>query len=452
MTALVDTYLIGLDLGTTGLKGVLVDRRGRVKATRCVATEFDHPRDGWVEMSPERHFESVCTIVRELAGEAPGEVSAMAMAGATGNTLLTDSDGTPLTPILSWMDRRCEHEKPKALSDMRAEAVARVTGWPCVSTFPLAHLAWLRENTPDIYRNAGHIGMVADWLLHKFTGKWRMDHSTATTFHLQNQVGGVWHEPFMRMLDIDPQQLSALCGAGIPVGRLSEDAAEMLGLTTRTLVVSGSFDHPAAARAAGVLAPGQLLLSCGTSWVGFLPHSDRDALLAAGLLCDPFLTEDGGPWGGMFSVPYIGRAVEWYVTQVIAPGAPDPWDVFTRAAADANPGADGLEIDLRETPRAPDAARHNVARAAMEGAARLLAEKLASLRAHGFDYDEAVMVGGPSDNEVWTSILADVTGLRLTTGGRSAGARGAAMLAGIGAGWYPDEAAALSAWRNTDEN
>jgi len=448
MTTSADRYLIGLDLGTTGLKGVLVNRQGHVLATDCAATEFKHPRDGWAEMSPERHLETVCSVVRELAAHAPGEVCAIAMAGATGNTLLTDGDGTPLTPIISWMDGRSERDLPQSLEGLPAEAVARVTGWPCVTTFPLAHLAWLRENSPDVYRNAGHVGMAADWLLYRFTGKWRLDHSTATTFHLQDQVAGVWHEPFLRMLDIDPRKLSALCDSGTPVGPLTEDAAGMLGLTTRTLVVSGCFDHPAAARAAGVLEPGKLLLSCGTSWVGYLSHADRDEILAAGLLCDPFLAKRGGPWGGMFSVPGIGHTIDWYVTHVVAPGEDDPWEAFTSAAAEAGTGADGLTIDLREPPCAPEATRQNVARAVMEGAARLLAERLASLRAHGFHYEEAGMVGGPSENELWRGILAEMTGLRLIPGGRSAGARGAAMLAGIGAGWYADEAAALSAWRD----
>jgi len=446
MRADLDICLIGLDLGTTGLKGVLVDRRGKVLADSGADTVLEHPHDGWVETEPADHFERVCGVVRKLAAARPGKVAALAMAGATGNTLLTDAAGTPLTPIVNWMDRRAEQTPPAALAEFSEAEVARVAGWPCVTTFPLAHLAWLRENRPDAWRAAAHIGMPADWLLFKLTGQWRMDHSTATTFHLQDQVAGVWHAPFLQRLGIMTEQLSGLCRSGTTIGPLAANAARDLGLTPDTLVVAGCFDHPAAARASGVLRPGQLLLSCGTSWVGFLPHGDRDAILEAGLLCDPFLSENGGPWGGIFSVPYIGRTVDWYVSNVIAPGETDPWAVFNDAAAAAETGANGLVIDLREPPWTPDAARCDVARAVMEGAARLLVEKLNALRAHGFTYDEAVMVGGPSESEVWTSILAEQSGLRLKRGGRAAGARGAAVLAGIGAGWYRDEEEALMMW------
>jgi xylulokinase len=438
--------LIGLDLGTTGLKGVLMDRQGRVRAGAEADTCLLHPAEGRVEVDPGGHRDAVYGVIRTLADAAGGRVSALAMAGATGNTLLTDAAGTPLTPIINWMDRRAERNPPRALDGLTAREVARIVGWPCVTTFPLAHLAWLREHEAAAWGMAAHIGMAADWLIHDLTGRWIMDHSTATTFHLQDQVSGTWYDPFLQRLGIAPGQLSALCDSAAPIGPLTAEAARELGLTTQTVVFSGCFDHPAAARAAGVMRSGQLLLSCGTSWVGFLPHPDRGALLEAGLLCDPFLSARGGPWGGIFSVPAIGRTIDRYVTEVIAPGVASRWAVFDRLAARSAPGAGGLTLDLREPVRRIDAPPEHVSRAVMEGAARLLAEKLDNLRAHGLQYRDAVMVGGPSQSAVWADMLAGFTGLSLSRGGRAAGARGAAMLAGIGAGWYRDESEALLQW------
>jgi sugar (pentulose or hexulose) kinase len=354
------------------------------------------------------------------------------MAAAAGNTLLCDGAGRPLRPAISWMDRRAENAPLYALSGLDADTLRQVTGWPCLSSFPLAHLAWLAEHEPERYRAAQHVGMDTDWLLFRLTGKWAMDHSTATTFHLQEQTGGTYYAPFLKRLGLRRGRLSALSPSGTTVGPLTPQAAADTGLSGQTLAVTGCFDHPAAARATGVVSPGQLMLSCGTSWVGFLPHADRQALVDAHLLCDPFLSAHGGPWGGMFSVPRVGNAIDWYIGNVIAPGEPDPLRVFDALAAEAPPGARGLRIDLLEPPGRVAASRADVSRAVMESAAGLLNERLAALAGRGLRYRQAVMVGGPSRSPVWPGIVAEATGLDIATGGRSAGARGAALLAGAG--------------------
>lgn len=421
--------VIGLDLGTTGLKAVLADFQGTVLAEASAANRLQNPRAGWVELDAQAHYRNVTGLLRELASAAPGGVAAVCMAGATGNTLLTDTGGNPMTPIINWMDQRAVRQPPTALAGLTPEAVARVTGWPCVNTFPLAHLAWLKENQPDAYRRAGHYGMDSDWLLYRLTGQWRMDYSTATTFHLQDQAKRRFHAPFLKRLDLDARRLSALTASGRVVGQLTEAAVHETGLSTRTVAVTGCFDHPAAARAVGVLWPGQLMLSCGTSWVGFAPFENREDVLEAGLLCDPFLSDADGAWGGIFSVPAIGPTIDAYIHEIIAPGEPDPLRVFDALAAEALPGSGGLTVDLRKPACAVTASRRDLSRAVMEGAVRLLREKLDALRARGFVFNEAVMVGGPSRSPIWPDIVAEGLELKLKVGGRSAGARGAAMLA-----------------------
>ncbi|MCC6445015.1 MAG: hypothetical protein IT210_16355 [Armatimonadetes bacterium] len=442
------TCLIGLDLGTSAIKGVLISVQGDVLAEAGAPTALLAPREGWVEADPEGHYRRVCSVLRELAAAAPGEVAAVAMAAASGNTLLTDDEGRPLCDIINWMDHRAEEEPPESLGEFTVEEVTRVTGWPCITIFPLAHLAWLRENHPQLYQNAGRFGMDTDWLLYRLTGQRAMDRSTATTFHLQEQATGAYYAPFLRRLGIPLEKLPPLVGSGVSIGPLTAQAASDTDLSSRTMAVTGCFDHPAAARAVGILDPDQLMLSCGTSWVGFTPCPDRERILEAELLCDPFLSADGGPWGGIFSVPYIGRTIDWYIENVIAPGEDDPIRVFNDSAAEAAPGAGGLEIDLREPPQAVRADRKNMSRAVMEGSARLLGEKMSALTARGFACEQAVMVGGPANSPIWPRIVEEVTGVRVTAGGRSAGARGAAMLAGIGIGLYLNEREALAAWNS----
>jgi sugar (pentulose or hexulose) kinase len=213
---------------------------------------------------------------------------------------------------------------------------------------------------------------------------------------------------------------------------MTKQALTDTGLSEATKVVAGSFDHSAAALAAGVVDPGQLMLSCGTSWVGFFPEYDRRKIIDLEMLCDPFLSPQGGAWGAIFSVPYIGRTIDWYVENLIAPGRKDKFAFFDAMVARAETGAGGLKIDLREPPEEINDTCENISRAVMEGAAKLLNEKIIKLAAKGIKFKSAVMVGGPSKSPIWPQIVEDITGITLSTGSQHAGAKGAAILAGKG--------------------
>jgi len=432
-------FLLGLDLGTTALKGVVVNFDGEIIAEAAMDTCFVDPHSGWFEIDPATHYCNVCCVIKELVEQTPGEIIALAMAAASGNSLLTDESGKPLTNIMSWMDKRTVDNVPEVLSELSVSEVWDVTGWPCLDTFPLAHFAWLRANESEKYKNAGRYCMNSDWLLFKLTGEWVMDYSTATTSHLLDQTSFSYHKKFLDLLDIPENKLSRLVPSACGIGKLTTQAMEDTGLSELTEVVSGSFDHPSAARALGVLNQGQLMLSCGTSWVGFLPEADRQKMLELELLCDPFLAPGGGLWGGIFSVPYIGRTVNWYVDNQIAAGECNKFKIFDELAACAKPGAGGLKIDLCKTPEFIDDSLENISRAVMEGAAHLLNAKLKNLALKGVCFSEAVMVGGPSKSPVWPGIVEDITGLNLSVGSQHAGAQGAAVLAGIGAGVYKNE-------------
>lgn len=432
MKQMVEQLYFGLDIGTSAIKGVALTLAEGVVARAQAPNPVRYPQEGFAEFDPEGQYRNVCAVIRELREQCAGSPAGVAMAAASGNTLLCDAAGVPLAPGISWLDKRTIGLPLRALKGLSQDELWQVTGWPCLEIFPLAHLAWLQEFSPEAYQSADWYCMNSDWLLFRFVGERLIDHSTATTSHLQDQTGRCWHEPFLRRLNIPPRKLSALVASGSCAGTLTAAAAVDTGLHPRTVVVTGCFDHPAAARATRTIRPGQLLLSCGTSWVGFLPENDRQRIVDAKLLCDPFLADEGGPWGGIFSVPGIGPVIDWYIDHIIAPGAVDKYNVFNESAENAPVGAHGLMIDLLQPPAAKMVegfARSDVSRAVMEGAVRLLAAKLDELRPHGFVFTEAVMTGGPSRSRLWPQILAKETGLKLTVTDSDAGARGAALLA-----------------------
>jgi len=446
--------LIGLDLGTSAIKGVLVSSAGELLARERCATCLERPAEGRVEFSAAGYLEGVCEVLRALAGAAPAgaNVRALSMAAASGNTVLLDEDGEPLGQALSWMDQRARGDST-LLPELDGASVHEVVGWPWGGGFPLAHLAWLRKHEPDSWGRAATFAMNVTYVLRSLSGRTAIDPSTGTTFYLQDQVGDCWHRPFLAALGIEECALPERGRSGEVLGPLTAEAAARTGLTEETLVVLGAFDHPCAARGTGVLTPGDMLLSCGTSWVAFYPISERGAGLANKMLVDPFLSP-AGPWGAMFSLPRIGAAVDAYIDGLLLDSTEDRasaarYETFNREARGAPAGANGLTLDLSARPVPEPAyiervrrehAPSDIGRAIMESVAFALWQRLLQLAAAGVDARGITMVGGPTESSVWPQIVADVTGLTLRlTGGQHAGALGAAVLAGMGAGIFADE-------------
>lgn len=446
-------FLIGLDLGTSAIKGVLIAVDGRILAQARRETALLRPTPGRVEFSSEDYYERVCDVLRELATGAPdaGSIRGLSMAVAGGNTVLLDESGSPLCPAISWLDRRAEPDAQALLPGLRFDSVHRVVGWPFRGSFPLAHLAWLKQHRPEEWGRTALFGLNLTYVLFRLTGAFGIDVSTATTFFLQDQVGDCWHEPFLSLLGITEESLPARMPTGARLGRLTAEAAGATGLPESAEVVLGAFDHPCAARGEGVLEPGDVLLSCGTSWVGFTPVVDRDAALGDGLLVDPFLRPDG-PWGAMFALTAIGVVVEEYVDAFIAGSGEnmeDKYAAFNRAAESAPPGANGLVLNLTPVAHLPpgreeelrnEYTKGDIARAVMEAVVFRLAARIEALASSGFEARRITMVGGPTGSRLWPQIVADVTGLDVRlSAGRNAGALGAAILAGVGVKVFSDE-------------
>ena len=149
--------LIGLDVGTSAVKGVLLSATGEQLALGKRETKLQYPQPGFVEVEPEGHYRSVCDLIRELASHAPAgaKVRALSMAFASGNTLLLDKNDRPLIDIINWMDKRAAGKLPEIFPELDPAGVHAVAGWPLRDGwFPLAHLGWLKTYRPEIYSRA----------------------------------------------------------------------------------------------------------------------------------------------------------------------------------------------------------------------------------------------------------------------------------------------------------
>jgi len=439
-----DKYFIGLDLGTSAVKGVLMSAKGAVISKEKAQTSYITAENGMVEFNAEAFYSLVAGVIKNLAKALPegAAVAGLSMVTASGNTVLLDGEGKPLMNAVSWMDTRAHDEAQTVFGELLNPAeIHQRTGWPFINMFPIVHLSWLKRRQPEMLQQAAKICMSTEYVNFKLTGAWGIDSSTATTSYLQDQRKAEWYTPYLGKLGIPAEKLPPIMESGKVLGRITQRAAGETGLPTGTPVVLGCFDHPGAARGSGVFDEGQLLLSCGTSWVGFYPLRDRDLAVSQNLLADPFLRREG-LWGVMLSLKAVSNYMEQYLCRYISAG-PEKYKEFDRLAACAPIGANGLLINTMQFDEPAELDRRtkaDIARAVMEGTAYLLRMRIEQLREAGMRVDTVNMVGGPSETTPWPQIIADVLGRQVTiVNGSCAGAVGAAVLAGIGTGLFANE-------------
>ena len=297
---------IGLDLGTGAIKGCCWNNEkgitGKISERVCFSVQ-DGDR---VELDPLQYFRQVLNIIERLADYAEEEIAGIAFAAASGNTLLCAPDGDPRTPVISWLDKRLKDWQPPETWEVRQTA-----GWPAIPTFPLMHLEYFRRTDPALLQNS-RIAMNNDFVVWQLCGVHQLDSSNAAPFYLWDQRKNDY-AAYLKYYGITPDALPQIVPPGTVAGFLKPEFRHG-NLTAATRIVAGSFDHPAGARAVNVVSPGSMLLSCGTSWVGFYPCRTRDEVPQTEL-CDVFQSAAGGCWGAMFSVSEVGVLIEDFICE-----------------------------------------------------------------------------------------------------------------------------------------
>ena len=241
--------------------------------------------------------------------------------------------------------------------------------------------------------------------------------------HLVDQRSRAYCQDYIDRLGIRVGQLSRLVAPGTFLGTLTDAASQATGINKDARVCAGAFDHPSAARGCHIEKEGELLLSCGTSWVAFTPVADRDWIIGHRLLCDPFLSHENGPYGAMFSIQGIGQNVERLVTEHISSDG-DKYRLFNELAEKAGDCDDALDMLSAEVPKLP---KERLARAIMNGCAKLFAESLAKLELPT-KIERVVLAGGPAKSRIWPGIIEKYTGFGIEVTDSFTGARGAASL------------------------
>lgn len=433
-------YLVGLDIGTSSVKAVLMSTEGKVTKTAKGNFEYTRLSNGGVEIDADKFTDVCISVIQELALASDGEIKGICASSASGNLVVLDKENKPVTPIYNWQDKRTTTEADELLSGIDRDELYNKIGWRFSGKgFPLALLCYVKKHNPEKLENCCMVCMSTEYLYYRLTGRWGISSSAGTPFYLIDQQTGKYIPELLNILGITEDKLPPIMPCGSKLGEITEAYPSLEGIP----VVLGSFDHPSAARGVGVFNEGEMLLSCGTSWVGFFPVEDRSKLVSAGTLIDPFLSQNGGAWGSMVSVSSLSERIKLY-TQRYIDNSDKMYEISTFLAEKSTLGANGLSICLTDEPdddKINAFSKADIARAIMEGAVKLLKEKLDKLKAIGISPKTAVMVGGPSENPLYSKLIEEICGISVRVlHGSNAGAVGAAFLAGIGAGIYKDEA------------
>ncbi|MBR0277667.1 MAG: hypothetical protein IJQ50_04320, partial [Clostridia bacterium] len=348
-----------------------------------------------------------------------------------GNLMLKGKENSM---IYNWQNTFDREIVNKYYANIPDDEIYKTVGWRKSYGFPFSAMAYLKETEPRITEKFDVMCMSIEYLNYRLTGKWGITRSMGTPFFMIEQEKGKYYKPFLDAIGITEDKLPPIMENYSVLGNLTDDAALKTGLTANTKVVLGTFDHPAAARGAGVFEENEVLLSCGTSWVALIPFNTREKPIKKNMLVDPFMYPYGN-WCGMKSLTSIAEKIEACKKKYFGEIS---YKDFDELVAKSGFGANGLSIDVDDPCDLPsDVCQCCIARAISEAAAIKLRDMLEELNVQA---KSIRIVGGITNSKEWLSVISEICDTKVeVVNGECAGAAGAALMAGVGAKIFKSE-------------
>ncbi len=458
--------LLGIDVGTGGTRAVVVDEAGRVVASATSEHEpFASPQIGWAEQDPRDWWRATAQAVRGVLAQdvvSADEIACVGFSGQMHGAVMLDEKDEVLRPALIWCDQRTDPQCKAITERVGAERLIELTSNPALTNFTLTKLLWVREHQPELWARFRTILLPKDYVRLRLTGDRAIDVADASGTLLLDVANRRWSDAMLDALELDRSCLPSLFESPEITGRVSAAGAEATGLREGTPVVAGAGDQAAGAVGMGIVRPGAVSATIGTSGVVFAATS-RPALDKKGRV-HTFCHAIPGRWHVMGVTQAAGLSLRWFRDRFgageEAAGA-DPYDLLSSEAATAPPGSDGVlwapylmgERTPHLDPRARAAlvglaashTRAHVVRAILEGVAFSLRDTLTIFAEMDVPVENIRLGGGGARSPLWRQIQADVYGRAVEILAAEEGAAyGAALLAGVGAKIWPnvDEACA----------
>lgn len=444
-------YFIGIDVSTTASKALVIDEQGTVVASHGQAHELSTPRPLWSEQDPRQWWDATCASLRAVLRQvSAGDVAAIGLTGQMHGLTLLDANNQILRPAILWNDQRSGPQCAAITAQVGAQWLYQHIGSLMLPGFTAPKIAWVREHEPELFAQTAHILLPKDYVRLLLTGAYVTDVSDGSGIALMDIAKRDWSNELLAALDIPRALLPDLCEGPEVCAHVSAAGAAATGLRVGTPVVGGAGDQPATAIGSGILRRGQTSITVGTSGVVFTANDhyqpEPDGRLHT------FCHAVPGQWFHMGVMLSAAGGMRW-LHDALAAGS--SYEQLSELAAGAPRGADGLVfvpyLTGERHPHPDPLARGafvgltlrsgmgQLVRAVMEGVAFGLRDNLELLRGLGVQPDQAALSGGASQSPVWRQILTDIAGIPLYTINSSEGAAlGAAILAAVGAGGWPD--------------
>ena len=417
---------LGIDVGTSGAKVVVLDESGALVAQASEEYPLSSPKPGWTEQNPEDWWRAVSSCLESLQGH---KIRSIGLTGQNHGTVFLDGNGEVVRPALLWNDQRTIHEVEEI---ERAVDVRTLTANAPLTGFQLPKVLWLRNNEPDAFRRVRKVLLPKDYIRFKLTGTFATEVSDASGTGCFDVINRAWSASVMSALDLD-EDLFPRC---LESDEISAETATMIP------VVGGGGDQAASAVGTGATKPGVISASMGTSGVIFAPLARPEAI--SGDTVHLFCHANRG-WHKMGVTLNFAGAMAWFRRTFCPQRSYAEIDVMASSVISDDlmflpylngercplnrPDATASFLGMNSTHELP-----HMARAVMEGAVLALAD---AYDAVGVTAAEVIVTGGGAKSDLWVSMLATQLGVPCVRLEAEEGpAMGAAMLAGVGAGFW----------------
>jgi xylulokinase len=455
-------HVLGIDTSTTATKAVLVAEDGSVAGIGSSEYGYDVPRPLWSEQDPELWWTATGAAVRSVlasSGVAADDVAAVGLTGQMHGLVLLDDADRVLRPAILWNDQRTAAECDAIRDAVGHERLIAITGNDALTGFTAPKIVWVRDHEPSVWSRAAHLLLPKDFVRLRLTGEHAMDKADGAGTILFDLAARDWSAEVVEALRIPAAWLPPTFEGPVVTGRVTAAAAAATGLRAGTAVVAGGGDQSANAVGVGVVDPGTVALSLGTSGVVFAA-TDQPIVEPRGRV-HAFCHAVPDRWHLMSVMLAAAGSYRWF-RDTVAPG--EDFGALAASAAEVRAGSEGLfflpyltgERSPHPDPLARGAFvgltvthdRRHLTRSVLEGVAYGLRDGLDLMTAAGMPAAATIRAsGGGIASAVWRQILADVLDAEIATVATTEGAAyGAAVLGAVGAGWFDRVAEATSAW------
>ncbi len=439
---------IGIDLGTSAVKLLLVSGEGKVVRSVSRSYPLEFPQPGWSQQNPQDWWDAILDGIPELvAGIDPAEIGGIGAAGQMHGLVAVDKDGNVLRPAILWNDGRTAKETDYLNYEIGKDFLLEHTGNIAFAGFTAPKLLWMKKQEPELFAKIDKVLLPKDYVNFRLTGNYVTDYSDAAGMLLLDVANKQWSKEMLDICGLRESQMPELHESFDVVGNLLPDVAAKLGLPETVKVVAGAGDNAAAAIGTGCLHEGQCNLSLGTSGTVFLPCEEfrMDPVNATHAF-----NHAAGNYHLMGCMLSAASCLKWWVEDVCkttdynglqAEIDPEklgrnhvyflPYLMGERAPHN-DPAARGAFIGM-----SMDTTRADMTQAVLEGVAFAFRDMVESARALGITVDRSTLCGGGAKSDVWKTILANTLNVRLDQLEEEQGpGLGGALLSGFGRGQY----------------